>query len=205
MIGGTPIKTDNFDWSISANIASNKNKLVSLIKGQNFFSFSTTNSGIVDVRAQVGEGYGDIYGTDWMRAPDGQLLLTATGRPQATSERVKLGNYQPDFTGGITNTINYKNFSLNFLIDFRIGGQVFSGTDAALDASGVSNRTLKYREGGVTLDGVWDDNGTLKPNTTNITAQQYWGAASGIASEYIYDQTNARLRELSISYKFSSK
>jgi len=204
MIGGTPIKTDDFDWSISANIAGNKNKLVSLIEGQDFFQFTSNNSGTIDVRAQVGEGFGDIYGTDWKRTDNGQLLLTASGRPQATSERVKLGNYQPDFTGGISNTLNYKNLSLNFLVDFRIGGQVYSGTDSALDAGGVSTRSLEHRDG-ITLDGVWDDNGTLTPNTTSITGQQYWGAVSGIASEYVFDQTNVRLREVSLSYKFSSK
>jgi len=205
MIGGIPIKTDNFEWNINANIASNKNKLVSLIDGQDFFKFTSVNSGIVDVRAQVGEGFGDIYGTDWLRTDDGKLLLTANGLPQATQERVKLGNYQPDFTGGLTNTFTYKNVSLNFLVGFRIGGQVYSGTDAGLDRNGVSTRTLKYRDGGVTLDGVWDDNGTLKTNTNNITAQQYWGAVTGIASEYVYDQTNVRLRELSVSYRFSPK
>ncbi|QOD59873.1 SusC/RagA family TonB-linked outer membrane protein [Polaribacter haliotis] len=205
MIGGTPIRNENFDWSISANIAGNKNKLESLIDGQDFFQFTTSNNGVVDVRAQVGEGFGDIYGTDWLRTDDGKLLLTAAGRPQATSERVKLGNYQPDFTGGITNTFNYKNFSLNFLVDFRIGGQIYSATDAALDNSGASIRSLKYRDGGVTLDGVIDNNGTLTQNTTNITAQEYWGSASGVASEYVYDQTNARLREVSATYRLSSK
>ena len=205
LIGGTPIKTENFYWDISANIAGNTNKLVSLIDGQDFFQFSSSNNGIIDVRAQVGEGFGDIYGTDWKKTDDGKLLLTATGRPQATSDRVKLGNYQPDFTGGITNTFNYKNFTLNFLVDFRIGGNVFSATDAALDAGGVSTRTLEHRQGGVTLDGVYDDNGTLKQNTTNITAEEYWGSVSGIASEYVYSQTNARLRELSVSYRFSPK
>ena len=178
----------------------NENKLVSLIDGQDFFQFSSTNGGSIDVRAQVGEGFGDIYGKTWKTTDDGQLLLTATGRPQATEERVKLGNYQPDMTGGLTNTFNYKDFALNFLVDFRIGGEVYSGTDAALDGSGVSVKTLQYREGGITVDGVWDDNGTLTPNTTNISAQDYWGAVSGIASEYIIEQTNIRLREISLSY-----
>jgi TonB-linked SusC/RagA family outer membrane protein len=202
MVGGTPIKNQNFKWDVSLNLSHNKNKLVSLIDGQDFFEFSSSNGGVIDVRAQVGEGFGDIYGTDWLKTDDGQLLLTSTGRPQATSERVKLGNYQPDMVGGLTNTFNYKDFALNFLVDFRIGGEVYSGTDAALDASGVSKRTLEYREGGVTVDGVWDNAGTLTQNTTNISAQDYWGAVSGIASEYIYEQTNVRLREVSLSYNF---
>ena len=202
MIGGTPIRNDNFKWDVSLNLSQNTNELVSLIDGQDFFEFSTTNSGAVDVRAQVGEGFGDIYGTTWKTTDDGQLLLTATGRPQASDERVKLGNYQPDMTGGFSNTFNYKDFALNFLLDFRIGGEVYSGTDAALDARGVSVKTLQYREDGITVEGVWDDDGTLTPNTTNISAQDYWGAVSGIASEYIIDQTNVRLREISLSYNF---
>jgi len=202
MIGGTPIRNDNFKWDVSLNLSQNTNELVSLIDGQDFFEFSTTNNGAIDVRAQVGEGFGDIYGTTWKTTDDGQLLLTATGRPQASDERVKLGNYQPDMTGGFSNTFNYKDFALNFLLDFRIGGEVYSGTDAALDSRGVSVKTLQYREDGITVDGVWDDNGTLTPNTTNISAQDYWSAVSGIASEYVIEQTNVRLREISLSYNF---
>ena len=202
MIGGKPIQNENFTWDVSANISKNNNKLESLIAGQDNFIFSTSNNKIVDVRAQVGGGYGDIYTTTWLRNDQGQLIVTDEGRPQATSEREKFGNYQPDYTGGITNTFNYKNFTLNFLIDFRIGGDVYSGTDAALDASGVSKRSLQYREGGVVVQGVHSD-GT--PNTTSISAQDYWGAVSGIGSEYVYDQSNARLRELSLTYRFPKK
>ncbi len=204
LLGGTPIKNENFSWDISANISKNENKLVSLIDGQENFIFSSSNGGTVDVRAQVGGGYGDIYTTTWKRNDAGQLLLTEEGRPQATSEREKFGNYQPDYTGGITNTFTYKDFSLNFLVDFRIGGDVFSFTDSALDASGVSKRSLQYRETGVIVDGVYDE-GTTNPgaaNTTSITGQEYWGAASNIGSEYVFDQTNARLRELSLTYRF---
>ncbi len=206
LIGGTPIDTENFTWDISANISKNENKLVSLIEGQENFNFSSSNGGIVDVRAQVGEGYGDIYTTTWLRNDAGALILTAEGRPQATSEREKFGNYQPDFSGGFTNTFRFKDFTLNTLIDYRIGGEVFSFTDAGMDASGVSKRSLEYREGGVVLEGVVDDgSGNFSANTENISAQEYWGAVSGIGSEYVFDQTNVRLRELSLTYNLPQK
>ncbi|MDU8886032.1 SusC/RagA family TonB-linked outer membrane protein [Yeosuana sp. MJ-SS3] len=203
LLGGKPIQNDNFSWDVSANISHNDNKLESLIDGQDNFTFSSSNGGIVDVRAQVGGGYGDIYTTTWKRNDAGQLLLTEEGRPQATSEREKFGNYQPDYTGGVTNTFNYKNWTLNFLVDFRIGGEVFSYTDSQLDAAGVTKNSLQYREGGVVVEGVYDE-GTTNPgatNTTNISGQDYWGAVSGIGSEYVYDQSNARLRELSLTYR----
>lgn len=206
LIGGTPIQTENFSWDVSANISKNENKLESLIEGQDLFQFSSSNSGRVSTVARVGAGYGDIETTTWLRNDAGQLVVTAEGRPQATSEREKFGNYQPDASGGFTNTFRYKNFTLNSLIDFRIGGEVYSATDAGLDAAGVSKRSLQYREGGIVVDGVIDNgDGTYSPNTTAISAQDYWGAVSTIGSEYVYDQTNVRLREVSLTYSFPRK
>lgn len=206
LIGGTPIQTENFSWDISANIAKNENKLISLIDGQDFFNFSSSNSGTVSTVARVGEGFGDIETTTWLRNPGGQLIVTAEGRPQATTDREKFGNYQPDATGGLTNTFRYKGFTLNTLIDFRIGGEVYSATDAALDANGVSERSLEFRDGGILVDGVIEnEDGTFSPNTVTISAQDYWGAASNIGSEYVFDQTNVRLRELSLTYSLPKK
>ncbi|WP_117880550.1 SusC/RagA family TonB-linked outer membrane protein [Aureibaculum luteum] len=214
LIGGTPVKTDDLEWVISANISKNENKLVSLIDDLDNFSFAGNNGGDVQVQATVGGGFGDIYGRTWKRVEEGvdagKLLLSSEGRPQAESELKKLGNYQPDYVGGITNNINYKNLGLSFLIDFRIGGQVYSGTDAALDGSGTSVRTLQYRESGVVVDGVIandpaDPSAGYTQNTTNITGQQYWGSVSGITENYIYDQTNFRMREIALTYRIPGK
>lgn len=204
LIGGSPVQTSNFRWDASVNFSSNKNKLVSLIEGQDNFQLTSSNSGVVDVRAQVDEGFGDIYTTTWLRNDAGDLILTAEGFPQATSEREKFGNFQPDLTGGLTNIFSFKNFSLNTLIDFRIGGEVYAFTESALDAGGVSERTLEYREEGILVDGVIEqEDGSFARNTTTISAQDYWTSVSGIGSEYVYDQTNIRLRELGLSYRIS--
>jgi hypothetical protein len=84
------------------------------------------------------------------------------------------------------------------LIDGRFGGEIYSATSAGLDANGTSERTLQYREGGIVIDAI--NEGTGSANTENITAQEYWGALSGIAENYIYDQTNIRLREFVLNY-----
>ncbi|MCT4648198.1 MAG: TonB-dependent receptor, partial [Carboxylicivirga sp.] len=202
MLGGTPVKTVDFSWDVSFNYSKNNNELVSLIEDTEVFIFSSTNSGNVVVQATVGGGYGDIYGTTIKRTEDGRQIVDDAGRPKATEGKVKLGNYQPDWMGGISNTLNYKEFSLRFLIDGRFGGELYSGSDAALDANGVSERTLMYRDGGITVDGVVDsDDGNYTVNTTNISAEDYFGAMSGIASEHVYDATNVRLRELSLTYR----
>lgn len=205
LLGGVPVSGPDFNWDVSLNFSHNQNELVELVEELENFTFSTTNSGTARVQATVGGGFGDIYGRTWRRTDDGRIIVDATGRPQASDNLVHLGNYQPDWVGGLSNTLNYKDFSLRFLIDFRFGGQLYSGTDAALDGSGVSKKSLKYRDGGVLVDGVVNtgtaDAPVYEANTNQISAQQYWGAVSGIASEYIYDQDNMRLREISLMYK----
>ncbi|HKJ31488.1 MAG TPA: SusC/RagA family TonB-linked outer membrane protein, partial [Balneolales bacterium] len=103
-LGGVPVQNSDFRWDLAVNFAHNKNKLDHLIKGLDNYIFTTTNTGTVTVQATAGGGYGDIMGTTWQRAPNGQIMVDATGRPMATSEKVKLGNYQPDWTSGLTNT-----------------------------------------------------------------------------------------------------
>ena len=151
--------------------------------------------------AKVGGGYGDIYATTYKRDDNGNILVDAQGRYIVASEKTYVGNYQPDWVGGLSNTFTYKDFSLRFLIDARIGGKVYSGTDAALDNSGVSEASLEYREGGIVIDAYKED-GTK--NTTNISAQQYWGSYAAIGENYVFDQTNVRLRELSLVYNLPS-
>lgn len=198
LIGGVPFKNDNFSWDVSFNFSKNKNKLVELIPGIK----NTTLNGLggVSVRAEVGGSIGDIYATTWKKDDKGNKLVSKNGRPLASRKREFLGNVQPDWIGGITNTLTYKNYSFKFLIDGRIGGKMYSATSSRLDGSGVSERSLKYREEGVVVNAI--NEGTKAANTKKITAQEYWGSFSSIAENYVYDQTNVRLREIALSYNF---
>jgi len=202
MVGFIPVSKPNFKWDISVNFSKNKNKLNKLIEGVDQYVLSTTNSGAVEVVAKVGGGYGDIYASTYQTDAQGNKVVDAQGRFVVAPDKKFVGNYQPDWIGGMTNTITYKSYSLRFLIDARIGGKVYSGTDAGLDGAGVTVPTLKYRENGTIIDGVKDDG---SKNTTNISAQEYWGSYSGIAENYIFDQTNIRLRELSLVYEVPKK
>ncbi|TFH49772.1 MAG: TonB-dependent receptor, partial [Bacteroidia bacterium] len=202
LLGGIPVKTSKFTWDISLNMSTNKNELVKLIEGVDNFVFTTTNSGVAEVWATVGGGYGDIYATTYERDESGKIMVTDAGLFRVASEKILVGNYQPDWVGGLSNSLTYGNMSLRFLIDGRFGGEVYSGTDAGLDATGVSKSSLQFREGGVVIDGVRTD-GTA--NTVSISSQQYWGSYSGIGENYIFDQTNIRLREAALTYNLPGK
>lgn len=198
-LGASLVQTESFSWNTSLFYAKNENKLVSLSEGLDTVVYNTTNSGNASIRATVGGGIGDIFGSVWDTDDSGRNLVNAEGIPIASSPDNLLGNAQPDWLGGWSNTLSFGDISLSFLIDARIGGQVFSRTSSGLDASGVSERSLEYRTNGVTLDAI--NTGTNSANTANITGQQYWGAMSGIAENYIYDADNIRLREFSLGYR----
>ena len=192
-LGATVIDTDNFSWNTSVFYSKNKNKIEELIEGVDSFRYNLSTDGNVSVSATAGGSIGDIYGRVWTGEVDADGVPIASAAPD-----VLLGNAQPDWLGGWSNTINYKDFSLSFLIDARIGGQVYSQTSADLDRSGVSQRSLQYRDSGVVVPGI--NTGTGTENTTSISGEEYWTAMSNISDNYIYDQDNIRLRELAIGY-----
>ncbi|MCM4154980.1 SusC/RagA family TonB-linked outer membrane protein [Gramella sp. AN32] len=200
LLGGVPVRTENFRWDVAVNFSKNKNELVDLIEG---LDYTTLNSlGSLSVRANVGGGIGDLYGTTWKTNENGERLVNSEGRPLASNEAEKLGNAQPDWIGGLNNTFSYNNWSLRFLIDGRFGGEIFSATSSYLDGAGVSERSLQYRGEDFVVDAINEETG--EANTVPITAQDYWGSYSGITSNYIYDQTNVRLREFALNYSFPS-
>lgn len=196
-LGGRIIQNSKMVWDSSLNYSKNENELLELIDDLETFTYMTTNDGQVALRAQVGGTIGDIYGSVWKTNESGQKLLREDGRPQTSDPDQYLGTAQPDFLAGWVNTFRYGNYTLSFQIDGRFGGQFYSNTSRNLDGAGVSERSLQYRESGVTLDGI--NSATGAPNTESITGQEYWGSLA--VENYIYDQDNIRLRELSIGYQ----
>ena len=196
-LGGRIIQNSKMVWDSSLNYSKNENELLELIDDLETFTYMTTNDGQVALRAQVGGTIGDIYGSVWETNDAGQQLLREDGRPQSSDPNQYLGTAQPDFLAGWINTFRYGNYTLSFQIDGRFGGQFYSNTSRNLDSYGVSERSLQYRESGVTLDGI--NSATSAPNTESITGQEYWGSLP--VQNYVYDQDNIRLRELSIGYQ----
>lgn len=203
MLTGTPVRSKELTWNTSLNFARNKNKVLSLIPGLEQTELSASGT-LGRLLIKPGEAYGDIYDYAWAKDDKtGQYLVNDKGLPVVTPLQ-KLGNFNPDFTLGWSNTFLYKKFNLSFLIDGRVGGIMVSGTDAFLAYYGVGDYTTKYRDGGLILPGVKADGSA---NTTAITAEQLWtnvsqGGRNGYGEFFAYSATNFRLRELSLGYNF---
>jgi TonB-linked SusC/RagA family outer membrane protein len=191
-LGATLMETNNLSWNTSLFYSANENKVEELVDGLDSFVYNNTTDGNLAVKATEGGSIGDLYG----RVATGET--DASGLPLYSAGPTELlGNAQPDFLAGWSNTIRYKDLSMSFLIDARIGGQVYSQTSADLDRIGVSERSLQYRDG-IVVSGT--NTGTGAANTERISGQEYWTQMSEVSGNYVYDQDNIRLRELSIGY-----
>ena len=207
-VGATPLMNDNFRWKTQFNFATNKNEIVSL-GGTPSFQYASGNVSM-PYKMMVVEGgsLGDIYGNVFVRDESGKILLEPAtdkdgnenkkaGLPQVTTDKAaKIGNFNPDWTLGWSNTLTYKGFSLYFLIDTRMGGDVISLTQAGLDYAGVSKATGDARAAKrYMLEGQ---------EIKNVQGfyQMVGDRGNGTTEFYRYDGTNIRLRELSLGYSF---
>jgi TonB-linked SusC/RagA family outer membrane protein len=207
-LGGTPLTLGNgFKWDVQVNYARNRNEVVKLAEGLEALELGRYwNS---QVMANAGQPYGVIFGTDYQRDPNGRIIHEG-GVPLRDNTSKVLGNVNPDWMGGINNTFSFKGFALDVLVDAKIGGDVYSMTNAWGRYSGVLEETLIGRESGIIGDGVMvvgqDESGNpvYAENNVTVGAQRYNHAAFGnsIVAGSVFDASYVKLRQVSFGYTF---
>jgi TonB-linked SusC/RagA family outer membrane protein len=225
MLNLVPIdgKVNGLKWMVDLNFSTNRSKVVRLSDGLNNLVMASRS---VSIEARVGERMGDMYGIGYARVQNtnpagnfydasgkfvGQMVFD-NGRPIRTTERIKLGNYNPDWLAGINNTFLYKNFKLSFLFDVRVGGEIYSHTQTVGREGGIIIETLEGRADGYDLSkpgngvigkGVKVVNGQFVPNDIKRTAREWhtaYTSGRNIAEGVMFDASFAKLRELQIGY-----
>ncbi len=224
MLTVNPVKTKNFNWDVYVNFSANRSKVLEL--SDEIDAYQMASQG-VSVEARVGERMGDLYGIGFARVQStdknapyydatgeytGQMVFAANGRPIGTTNRVKLGNYNPDFLVGFGNNLNYKGIRLSFLLDIRQGGKIYSHTQTVGREGGIIIETLEGRADGYDLSkegngvvgkGVVVNGNGFSPNTTKVSAREWhgaWTSGRNIAEGVMYDASFVKLRELQIGY-----
>jgi len=198
-LGGVPVQGADFKWETTVTLAKNTTEVIELAEGvetQTLADLSNIAGGVQIIAKEGKNGYGVIMGLP--SKVDGEYQLTNTGFV-AGGTAVELGNFNPDATFGWLNQFDYKRLNFRVLIDGKIGGDVVNATASALSARGVTENTLQYREGGITVSGV---NAAGEATETAMNAQTYWTGMSGYAEPWVVDATNVRLREISLGYNF---
>lgn len=169
---GTPVKTADFSWNARLNFAVNRGKVESLANGLEELTLDNKDNGSLYVYAKPGEAAGSIWGYDHKKDAKGNYIVGADGFYVIDySQKVNFGNIQSKFSGGLMNTLTYKNLSLNVLTDFVWGGQIISlsrlyGTGAGMFKNSLFGRDAAH--GGVSYYTAKD--GSLVQVSTGTTA-----------------------------------
>jgi TonB-linked SusC/RagA family outer membrane protein len=212
-LGLTPVKNENFRWDINYTFSKNLNEVTRLLNGED--KVLLNNAYNINFYAVEGEPIGVFYAVGPETTDDGQIIVDPnTGFAETTEER-PIGDSQRDFVMGLQNTFKYKNLSLSFSMDWKQGGEMYSYTNRLLSFTGNSIETAyNGRAPFIIPNSVVpdpDNAGQFIENTTPVsyeTIVDYWGNTSenpSIEQNQVIDKTFIRVRELNLTYSFSSK
>jgi TonB-linked SusC/RagA family outer membrane protein len=227
-LGGTPVRTTDFNWDVSFNIASYRNEVRELYPGLNTIQLANGQNGTstsggwggLSAQARVpdpvtGETYewGTLIGTAYKRDANGNIIVDADGYAETVRDQV-LGTILPDFTGGIFNRFTYKNFDLSFTIDWQTGGTFSSWSkmfqnatgigieSVALNDKGVQQREDPANGGGLRFEGAVFEDGTA--NDVYLGANDFWWSQFALHERWLYSSDYVKLREFRLGYTFPS-
>jgi TonB-linked SusC/RagA family outer membrane protein len=214
LLSATPIQKPMVNWDVTINFAANRSLVLSISDKRPSVVIGS-DPYVREFRIEEGKPYGEIYSKGWKRDSLGRVIVGTDGLPQATPGRtVRIANFNPDWTGGISNSFTYKNLSFTFLIEHRQGGSIVSMTRAILDGAGLTERTLQGREGGLIFgENIFTEETAVlangSPNTIPVTAEKLWLAVGGrnapIGEAFVSNATNTRFRELTLGYSVPKK
>lgn len=213
-VTGEPVQKKNFGWTVNVNFARNRNKVLKLFEGAENLVLANFQGG-VSINATIGQPYGTIRGSNFVytKSDKGTMERTVsqtTGRYLISpNSNEVIGNANPDWTGGISNSLRFKNVTFSFLVDTRQGGDIFSldmfygmgtglypETVLANDKGNPSRNTIA-NGGGIILPGV-APNGT--PNTFRRSNSEGTLGYRQPDAGFVYDASFIKLREVALSY-----
>ena len=230
-INAQPIVTRDFSWDLTLNMSRNKGKVNNLLPGIDILYVTDVQVGNAKAASFNNGNFMAISGSKWERDPQGRVILNPqTGMPLndgATTHEI--ANREPKLQGGLNSSLQWKNWNLSFLLDFRIGGAVYNGTDYALTTLGMSK--LSENREVLDISGVIEESeGVYVPKTFHFEANKfynlndygqevasddpnalsghsiirgYWSGYYGTeTANFITDTNWLRLRSISLSYDF---
>lgn len=200
------LRMKDFQWTATLNFTMNRGRLKSL--PEDVSEVTVGQYGDIFNTAYVGESTTALSGKDYMRAPDGQVLIDQSGYPLISPKKdTFIGNREPDCLLGLSSTFTWKDLSVGFLLDGRVGGDVANVTGRGLLSNGMDARSAKYRNHKIIFKGVVEQpDGTYVPNTTPVILD------SSVMNNYIFavsknfveDGSYLRLSYVTLAYDFGN-
>lgn len=199
LVNLVPIKSAGFQWDITFNGSLNNTKVLKLLTdkpGDRITVGTHVFNG--ELRQVVGQPMGLIYGFGYARDAQGRIIFGGNGIATRTSDLKSFGSALPKWIGGINNGIIYKDLSLSFLIDFKLGNMMLSGTNFNATRHGLHKQTLPGRAG-IVGEGV---NAKGEVNTVKANSQDYWSVVRSLAliEPVVYNGGYWKLRQITAGY-----
>lgn len=228
-INGTPIAKTDFTWDVTLNLSGNRGTVNGLLKGQTVLYITQVQVGNAKAASFSGGDFMGISGSKWNRSLDGSIVVDKnTGLPVSGSDAtLQVGNREPKFQGGLNNSFQWKNWNLSFLLELRVGGDIFNGTDYYMTNMGMSKRSMGRKS--ITIKGKYvtgkdgNDKNTYSDFITttyeagknyvingkslsgeSIIRDYYTKILPGETSSYMTKTNWLRLRSVTLSYDFKN-
>jgi len=216
ILTGNPVSTRNFKWNMTLNWAKN-NSLVKKVSDENSKVTILTSSNVT-VNLEEGRPYGIMRGRVWKTDELGRKLVDDSGKPIISDNMQEMGCVEPKWTGSFINSFNIFGVSVNFQIDARIGGVLYSGTWNRATTAGVVAATYEGREeyylssvilgedterathGFKWKEDVYYEDGTKCEKYVNPRYQ--FGSWD---SRNVFDASYIKLREVAVGYSIPSR
>lgn len=207
-VNATPVQTKKFRWDVTLNMSHNKGYVDGLPGSIPILYVTDVQVGNAKAASFDKGDFMGLSGQEWARDEAGNLILDwKTGYPTTDGLQTKqVGNREPKLIGGLNNSLTYKDFNLSFLLDFRLGGDIYNGTDYLMTSYGMSKLT-ENRGGTISFTGV-----ALNPDTKAYEAvtkevklsEEYYRTQYLWNSHNFIEEVNwLRLRSVSLSYNLS--
>lgn len=225
-----PVKKRNFQWSTTVNFAKNMSMVEELLEEYDVSSLTLYSASNCSVNAEVGKPYGYIRGIGVVKNEQGQMIMNDGGDYFETDDNMGFGTVSPDWTMGFLNEFRFKGISLSFLIDFKMGGIMYSNTYKKMMTNGMTTENYEGRVGyflskqiynepddqlthGISwgnnvVQRVYDDNGNTvgyKKLEKYYTPSSYEYCRSSINEFAIFDASYIKVREITLGYSLPAR
>ncbi|MDB3901372.1 SusC/RagA family TonB-linked outer membrane protein [Flavobacteriaceae bacterium] len=210
LIKGEIMRTDDFAWNASINYSKNTSEVVATNDAGGNIAIGNPRdleTGI-NVTHIVGEQWGALYGNSYERDSQGRIVHIMQGGtpvPKIGGKKILGFGVAPESIG-IGSTFRYKDFNASILVEGKMGGSYYSGTNNWYKVYGLHKDTVPAggREAGFTPDGVMEDGTVITTSIPHSKIEDYWSQTLSIGEENIYSSDYMRLRQLSIGYNVPS-
>lgn len=202
LVDVSPLRGQRFEWSTSFNGAYNTSEVLDL--GQEVGVTEITVGGANfhgELRQVIGKPLNQLYGWGFLRDDQGRIVHNAnTGRPLRSTEQLNFGSALPKWVGGIQNRFHMGGLSGSFLVDFKLGHKLISGTHINAYRHGLDPATLVGREQGCVVgEGVTP---TGAPNTVCTPVQTYYESIRTLrtSEQSVFNAGSWQLRQIAVGY-----